>query len=129
MQGKFVLSTEKDGSTMKLEEPETQAARNRSAIYQVVRSIPKGKVCTYGQVAALAGLARAARLVGHVLRGLPKGTQLPWHRVINAQGKLSLPEDSPSYAEQRKRLQEEDVCFVGNRVRLKQFGWKPGSQP
>ncbi len=114
---------------MKTEENQTQVERNKSAIYQVVRSIPKGTVSTYGQVAELAGLARAARLVGHVLRALPEGTQLPWHRVINAQGKLSLPENSPGYAEQRKRLQEEDICFVGNRIRLKQFAWKPGSQP
>jgi len=103
---------------------DSQAAKNKAAIYQVIRSIPPGKVCTYGQVAEMAGLARAARLVGHTLRKLPKGTQLPWHRVINSQGKLSLPEDSPSYREQRKRLQEEDVSFVGNRIRLKQFAWR-----
>ncbi len=107
------------------ESDDSQAAKNKAAIYQVIRSIPSGKVCTYGQVAEMAGLARAARLVGHTLRKLPKGTQLPWHRVINSQGKLSLPEDSPSYREQRKRLQEEDVSFVGNKIKLKQFAWQP----
>lgn len=110
------------------EDNDSQATRNKAAIYQVVRSIPAGKVCTYGQVAEMAGLARAARLVGHTLRKLPKGTQLPWHRVINSQGKLSLPEDSPGYCEQRKRLQEEDVSFVGNRIKLKQFAWQPHHQ-
>ncbi len=98
-------------------------ARNRAAIFTVIHSIPAGKVSTYGQVAELAGLARAARLVGHTLRSLPKGSKLPWHRVINAQGKLSLPEDSPGYKEQRKRLQEEGVHFKGSKINLKQFGW------
>ena len=102
---------------------DSPAARNRAAIFTVIHSIPAGKVCTYGQVAALAGLARAARLVGHTLRSLPKGSKLPWHRVINSQGKLSLPEDSPSYKEQRKRLQEEGVHFKGSRINLKEFAW------
>lgn len=106
-------------------EKSSQAELNKSAIYQVIRCIPAGKVCTYGQVAYMAGLGRAARLVGHVLRTLPKDTSLPWHRVINAQGKLSFPVDSPGYKEQRKRLQEEDVYFTGEKIRLKQFAWSP----
>ena len=79
-------------------------------------AIPKGRVATYGQVADLAAMPRHARLVGRTLRELPKGTKLPWHRVINASLKISLPPDSGSYELQRKRLLTEGVAFVGQRV-------------
>ena len=94
-------------------------------VYMVLASIPPGTVVTYGQVAALAGLPRAARMVGRILGNLPKGTELPWHRVINAAGKISLPEDSPSFKLQKARLQEEGVVLNNNRVSLKKFNWQP----
>ncbi|TQV79479.1 MGMT family protein [Exilibacterium tricleocarpae] len=94
-------------------------------IYQVVSMIPPGRVATYGQVAELAGLSRAARLVGTTMSRLPKDTQLPWHRVINSQGRLSLPPDSPGYARQKDRLQREGVEFIGERLSLRQFRWQP----
>ena len=108
---------------MSKDEENSQVALNRAAIYQVVNSIPAGKVCSYGQVAELAGLARAARLVGSVLKNLPKDSKLPWHRVINAQGMISLSESSPGYRLQRRRLEDEGVAFRGSRVNLKHFGW------
>ena len=94
-------------------------------IWQVVSLIPKGKVASYGQVAQLAGLPRGARQVGRILSQLPKDTQLPWHRVINAQGKISFPENSTAYRKQKQRLREEGVQFKNGRVVLKQFGWQP----
>lgn len=98
-------------------------AAKAEAIYLALSQVPPGKVVTYGQLAALANLPRAARLVGHVLKGLPKGTRLPWHRVINAQGKLSLPPDSPSYREQTKRLQAEGVEIINDKINLRRFRW------
>lgn len=95
-------------------------------IWQVVGAIPAGKVATYGQVAALAGLPRGARLVGRCLGNLPAGSRLPWHRVINAAGRLSLPPDSEGYNEQVRRLQEEGVVVLAGRVKLKQFRWSAG---
>ena len=59
-------------------------------IYAVVRQIPEGRVATYGQVASLAGLAGQARQVGYALHALPDGTAVPWHRVVNASGGISL---------------------------------------
>ena len=59
------------------------------AIYAVIRRIPKGWVATYGQVAAMAGLPRRARLVGYVLQHLDPTTRIPWHRVVNAKGEIS----------------------------------------
>lgn len=96
---------------------------NKEAVYLALQQIPSGKVVTYGQLAQLAGLPGAARLAGSVLRDLPKGTRLAWHRVINAQGKLSLPLDSPSYREQIRRLTAEGVEINNGKINLKQFGW------
>ena len=93
-------------------------------IWQVVAAIPAGKVATYGSVAQQAGLARAARRVGKALRGLPADTRIPWHRVINAQGRIALPAGSESHNVQRGRLEAEGVCFRGNgSIDLKHFGW------
>lgn len=94
-------------------------------VYMVLAAVPSGSVVTYGQVAELAGLPRAARMVGRILGNLPKGTELPWHRVINAAGKISLAEDSPSFKLQKARLQEEGVVFSNNRISLKKFNWQP----
>ena len=91
-------------------------------IWQVVALIPPGKVATYGDVAAQAGLAGAARRVGRALKFLPAGTQIPWHRVVNAQGRISLPEGSASQYTQRERLEAEGVLFKPNgTVDLRRF--------
>ncbi len=78
-------------------------------IWQVVAAIPKGKVSTYGVVAQKAGMYRAARRVGHALRGLPANTRIPWHRVVNAQGRISLPEGSVAHDTQKGRLENEGI--------------------
>jgi len=95
-------------------------------IYAAVRRIPRGRVSTYGTIARVAGLAGQARQVGYALSALPTGTSVPWHRVINAQGRLSL-ERSASGAgiTQRLRLVREGVVVdAGGRVSLEKFGWR-----
>jgi methylated-DNA-protein-cysteine methyltransferase-like protein len=94
-----------------------------SLILSAVRSIPRGRVCTYGDVADVAGLPRRARLVGTVLRQTPASRGLPWHRVINAGGRISFPVGSDAYQRQRSRLEAEGVDFVGGRVDLRRYGW------
>ena len=85
---------------------------NYQLIYATVRQIPKGRVATYGQIAELAGLPRQARLVGYALHALPEKTTVPWHRVVNAHGKISLRDDSDGAGStQRKRLEREGVKF------------------
>jgi len=101
----------------------TKSTANKEAIYLALQQIPRGTVVTYGQLAQLAGLPGAARLVGNLLNNLPEGTRLPWHRVINAQGKLSLPADSPGYIEQIRRLTLEDIEVIRGKISLKRFGW------
>lgn len=93
-------------------------------IWQVVHSIPRGKVTSYGRVAALAGLPRQARFVGRVLSQLPPGSKLPWHRVINASGRISFPEGSDGFKRQRARLLDEGVALRGNRVDVRTYGWE-----
>jgi methylated-DNA-protein-cysteine methyltransferase-like protein len=91
-------------------------------IYAVVRYIPRGRVATYGQIAELAGLGRAARLVGYAMHRCPKA--LPWHRVINAAGRISLPAGSTAALTQRRRLEAEGVVFFGGRVDLDRYRWR-----
>ena len=69
--------------------PPTVKSELRRAIYDMVGRIPYGKVATYGQIAHLAGYPGRARQVGYALAGMPEEMDLPWHRVINAQGKIS----------------------------------------
>lgn len=101
-------------------------------VYRVVRRIPSGKVATYGQIAALAGFATGARLVGYALHALPSGSNVPWHRVVNAHGALSLIRANPSGGvEQRIRLTREGIVFdARGRVVLERHLWRPRwSQP
>jgi methylated-DNA-protein-cysteine methyltransferase-like protein len=93
----------------------------RERVWQVVAAIPAGAVATYGQVAGLAGIPRGARFVGSVLRDLPSASTLPWHRVMNASGRLSV--DPITAREQRERLEAEGVAFVRGRVNLRRSGW------
>ncbi len=98
-----------------------------SRIYTVVRQIPPGKVSTYGDIAALAGLPGQARLVGYALHALPPSTSVPWHRVINARGRISTGRGVPGGdVVQRQRLEAEGVAFGANgRVSLERFRWRP----
>jgi methylated-DNA-protein-cysteine methyltransferase-like protein len=93
-----------------------------------VRRIPHGRVATYGQVAALAGLAGRARQVGYALHALPDGSPVPWHRVINARGEISLRSEPGWEGYQRFLLEEEGVDFdLAGRVDLDRFLWQPGA--
>ena len=95
-------------------------------IYAAVRRIPRGKVSTYGAVARLAGMPGRARQVGYALAALRDGTAVPWHRVVNARGVLSLERaGAASGLTQRVRLAREGVTVDGaGRVALARFGWR-----
>jgi O-6-methylguanine DNA methyltransferase len=99
-------------------------------IYAAIRRIPRGKVATYGQIAALAGLPRRARMVGRALSTTPEEIDVPWQRVVNAQGTISARSDGIGWAEgyQRHLLEEEGVVFSkSGRIDLDRFGWDPDS--
>jgi methylated-DNA-protein-cysteine methyltransferase-like protein len=81
-------------------------------------------VATYGEIARLAGIEGQARLVGYALHALPPQNAVPWHRVINARGGISLPGDSHAYLLQRTLLEQEGVEFdAQGAVDLSRFGW------
>jgi len=95
-------------------------------IWQVVMLIPPGRVATYGDVARQAGLPGAARRVGRALKGLPEDTAIPWHRVVNAQGRLVVPGGGPALTRQRRRLEHEGIDFHGGHsLSLKRYRWLP----
>ena len=96
-------------------------------IYAVVNRIPRGRVATYGQVAAEAGMPQAPRVAGYALHALPEGSAVPWHRVVAAGGRLSLGKLDPSSAiTQRLRLEHEGVRFDGRGcVDMEEFVWRP----
>jgi methylated-DNA-protein-cysteine methyltransferase-like protein len=95
------------------------------AIWLVVAEIPKGKVCTYGIVAELAGLKGYGRYVGYALRQLSADSSIPWHRVVNSRGMISFPPGSERYQSQRQRLSDETIYFDGPRINLRRYLWKP----
>ncbi|HEY7215452.1 MAG TPA: MGMT family protein [Thermoanaerobaculia bacterium] len=100
-------------------------------IYAIIQRIPHGKVATYGQVAALAGLPRRARMVGAALRNTPEDLSLPWQRVINAQGTVSRRAGlGVEEGYQRHLLEEEGVVFDKHgRIDLERFRWEPEGRP
>lgn len=107
--------------------PAKSGAGNYARIYAVVRKIPRGRVATYGQVARLAGLPGHARQVGYAMAALKVGVLVPWHRVINAQGRVSLRRDGPGAGvRQRQLLEREGVEFRSSGVvALRTYGWEP----
>lgn len=95
-------------------------------IYAVVRRIPRGRVMTYGQVAACAGLAGHARQVGYALHALDDGGEVPWHRVLNAAGRISRRAEPAWEALQRRLLEDEGVVFdERGRIDLGRWRWHP----
>lgn len=95
-------------------------------IYAWVRKIPRGKVATYGQVARLARLPGQARQVGYAMHALPPGTTVPWQRVINARGEVSLRRTPGAELTQRLLLEREGLRFnAKGRIDLTRYLWKP----
>jgi methylated-DNA-protein-cysteine methyltransferase-like protein len=93
----------------------------------VIRRIPRGRVATYGQIAALAGRERAARGVAWILHSSSETAGLPWHRVIGGRGAISLPRGR-GFEEQKKLLTAEGVPVGrGGRIDLKRFQWEPSA--
>jgi methylated-DNA-protein-cysteine methyltransferase-like protein len=107
----------------------TEFNSNYVRIWQTVKLIPRGKVASYGQIADLSGLPKRARLVGKALAMLPKNgcyaEQVPWHRVVNSQGKISFPQASDCFQRQKAQLQQEQVVVVGNKIKFSIYQWQP----
>lgn len=105
----------------------TQPNRN-TRVWAVVERIPSGKVATYGQIAALAAVPgrSGARQVGYALASLGQDSDIPWHRVINAQGRLSPRADPDAARYQRLLLEAEGIGFDHRQIiDLEQYRWQP----
>lgn len=95
-------------------------------IYEVIRRIPRGRVATYGQIAELAGIPGQPRRIGYALSALPADSGIPWHRVINAQGRISFPAGSGPEKLQRRLLKQDGIAFDSTRrISLSLFRWLP----
>ena len=95
-------------------------------IWQQAALIPEGSVASYGQIAKLAGLPRrAARMVGRALGAAPKEMQLPWHRIVNAQGKIAIPKGSAGYERQQKLLRAEGIDINEGQLDMDRYRWDP----
>ncbi len=97
------------------------------SVIEIIRKIPKGKVLTYGQIAVLAGNPRGARQVSWILHSSSKKYNLPWHRVINAKGKIALKSMDDRFS-QKIMLEEEGIEFEKDfKIDLEQFLWHPNN--
>jgi methylated-DNA-protein-cysteine methyltransferase-like protein len=97
-------------------------------VHIIVKRIPQGRVATYGQIARLLDQPHAARTVGWAMRGVSEGSGVPWHRVVNASGRISL-RDPDGAQEQRRRLEAEGIVFDGDHIDLGRFGWEGLTHP
>ncbi|HJT98303.1 MAG TPA: MGMT family protein [Rhodanobacteraceae bacterium] len=97
-------------------------ARDHAGIVRVIRSIPRGVVASYGEIATRAGLPGRARLVGRVL-GEFTGDSVPWFRVLRSDGRIAFPPGSLSFRRQVRHLAAEGVLVVRGRVDLARHGW------
>jgi methylated-DNA-protein-cysteine methyltransferase-like protein len=95
------------------------------AIWRVIAAIPTGRVASYGQIAALAGLPRGARQVARALRHAPAEAGLPWYRVIAVNGRIAIPASSPGYRTQIRRLRAEGIVVAAGRVDMRVYRWAP----
>ena len=93
-------------------------------IFQVIAQIPYGRVASYGQIARLAGIPKHSRLVGYVLKHMDAESSLPWYRVINSQGKISLSKlNDQGQNIQAQLLMAEGILVIGDKVKMKEFQW------
>lgn len=94
------------------------------SVIEIIKNIPEGKVSTYGRISLMAGHSNGARQVARMLHSMSRKHNLPWHRVINIKGFISLPKYS-GYYEQKARLQSEGIEFdEKDRVDLEKYLWK-----
>lgn len=99
---------------------------NTERILTVIRQVPIGSVATYGQIAKLAGIPRNSRQVGSILKRLPRGSKVPWYRIVNSKGEISDRKNENSQNIQRMALEEEGVQFDDKgRILLREFRWTP----
>jgi methylated-DNA-protein-cysteine methyltransferase related protein len=107
------------------DEDKTEIERDKlyARILSVIKQVPAGNVATYGQIALVAG-ASNARMIGRILKHLPDGTDVPWHRILNSGGTISVRGDGGPSLEQSRRLKDDGVFITANgKVNFREYGW------
>lgn len=99
-------------------------ARTRR-ILSTICDVPAGCVANYGQIAGLAGIPNGARQVGRALREQPKGSDVPWYRIVTASGRLAFAVGSEPWRRQRRKLASEGVIMKDDRVDMRRYQWQP----
>jgi methylated-DNA-protein-cysteine methyltransferase-like protein len=95
-------------------------------IWEQAALIPEGQVATYGQIAKQAGLPRrVARMVGRAVGAAPGEMNIPWHRIVNAQGRIAIPQGTARYDLQQKLLQQEGIAVKDGQLNIDQYRWDP----
>jgi methylated-DNA-protein-cysteine methyltransferase-like protein len=107
-------------------EMEVKVDPGRSALYELVRKVPKRRVISYGALARGVRLRGGARAAGRAMWACPKGWGIPWHRVVGAAGRILLAE--PQAGMQRRLLESEGVQFTGHRIDMSKYEWEPRSK-
>lgn len=92
-------------------------------VIELIQSVPRGKVATYGLIARFAGSPQGSRRVGWLLHSSTEKYHLPWQRIIKSDGSLSFPKDSPHFMMQKEQLEAEGIIVRNGRVDLKVFLW------
>lgn len=124
---RFLPTSSRERSFLRVSRGTQRVSSSYTRIYSVVRRIPRGRVATYGQIADLAGLPGHARQVGYALHALTASTAVPWQRVVNAAGAISLRPLNGGIS-QRMLLEREGVTFgSGGRIELTKYRWRPRS--
>jgi len=100
-----------------------QKNQRATAILATINAIPSGRVATYGQIAKHSGYPGNARYVGQLLKNLPEGSTIPWHRVINSQGRSAFPSCSEQYKQQVSALEQEGIVLPLNKAQFSQSLW------
>jgi methylated-DNA-protein-cysteine methyltransferase-like protein len=95
-------------------------------IWEQAALIPEGQVATYGQIAKQAGLPRrVARMVGRAVGAAPVEMNIPWHRIVNAQGRIAIPQGTARYDLQQELLQQEGIAVKDGQLNIDQYRWDP----
>ncbi len=122
---RYLEKDKQDEQDLASHQPQAVDLSPMAKIWHIVAMIPQGKISSYGKIADYAGLPGRARYVSKALKSAPEHLSLPWHRVLNSQGKISFEKNSVSFQEQMELLRIEGITVNCGKVNLSEYQWRP----
>ncbi|MCS6173837.1 MGMT family protein [Shewanella baltica] len=122
---RYLEKDKQDEQDLASHQPQAVDLSPMAKIWHIVAMIPQGKISSYGKIADYAGLPGRARYVSKALKSAPEHLSLPWHRVLNSQGKISFEKNSVSFQEQMELLRIEGITVNSGKVSLSEYQWRP----